>query len=236
MKIRIAEINIEIKNRYPYLPRFCADYLADFDTPDMVVSIPEETIESDLEKAIFKGFSKGYVEAVSVYRAIAEELPRFDAFVFHAAVISYKGKAFAFSAPSGTGKTTHIHLWQKVFGDAVMVLNGDKPIIRIKDGVPVAYGTPWCGKEGMQKNSSAPLAALAFIERAEKNRVAPITEGEYLARVFRQVYTPENDENRLKFLDLLNTMALSVPTYLLRCNMQDDAALVAASGMIPKDI
>ena len=54
MKIRIAEINIEIHNRYSYLPRFCGDYLADFDTPDISVSIPEETIESDLEKAVFK--------------------------------------------------------------------------------------------------------------------------------------------------------------------------------------
>lgn len=233
MKIRVAEINVEIHNRFPYLERLCRDYIADFERPDIVVSITEEEIAH--ERATAKSpctFSDGYLESLCTYRAIAEELPRFNAFVFHAAVISYGGEAFAFSAPSGTGKTTHIRLWQKVFGDAVSVLNGDKPIIRIKDGVPIAYGTPWCGKEGMQENAAAPLSALIFIKRAPENSISPLSDSEYLSRVFYQVYVPKNSENRVRFLDLLHIMATSVPTFLLGCNMEDDAPQIALNGIL----
>ena len=43
-------------------------------------------------------------------------------------LISFDGQGIAFAAPSGTGKTTHIKLWQRLYGDRVEIINGDKPL------------------------------------------------------------------------------------------------------------
>ena len=58
----------------------------------------------------------------------------YDAFLFHAAVISYAGRGFAFAAKSGTGKSTHVAQWMRALGDDVVVVNGDKPILRWRSG------------------------------------------------------------------------------------------------------
>ena len=50
----------------------------------------------------------------------------------HGAVIRYKGKAYLFTAPSGTGKTTHIRQWLKK-AEGTFVVNGDKPLIKVEN-------------------------------------------------------------------------------------------------------
>ncbi len=50
--------------------------------------------------------------------------------MLHASLISFDGKGYAFSAPSGYGKSTHARLWRGYFGSRVLILNGDKPIIK----------------------------------------------------------------------------------------------------------
>ena len=232
MKIRMAELNIEIQNRYPYLERMCRDYLADFEKADITVSISPEEIFSEQEgSAAASKPSEGYAEAICAYRAIALQLPRFSAFLLHAAVIEHEGRGYAFSAQSGTGKTTHISLWRRVFGDAVTVVNGDKPILRFIDGKLVAFGTPWCGKERLQTNKSVPLCALCFIERGKENTIAPIDSESAVKRLFSQIIMPHERESVLLFLELLDRMIESTPTYLLSCNMEPEAALIAYRGM-----
>ena len=54
----------------------------------------------------------------------------YDAFLFHAAVVSYAGCGYAFAAKSGTGKSTHVAQWMHALGDRVTVVNGDKPLLR----------------------------------------------------------------------------------------------------------
>lgn len=232
MKIRMAELNIEIHNRYPYLDTLCKDYLADFKTPDISVTVSEAEIADEIIRSTLPTPpTPGYAEAIAAFRAIALQLPRFDAFVFHAAVISYQGRGYAFSAPSGTGKTTHIRLWKRVFGDAVTVINGDKPICRFIGGKLYAFGTPWCGKEKMQVNTSVELSAVGFIERAPENSVKPIDNAETLLRIYSQVIMPTDKQDAMRFLDLLDRMVQVTPTYIVACNQSQNAAVVAERGM-----
>ena len=67
------------------------------------------------------------------FRALAEQLPAFDAFVLHSACFDVDGVGVAFAAHSGTGKTTHMMLWQQLLGDRMTIVNGDKPIVRFFD-------------------------------------------------------------------------------------------------------
>ena len=140
MKIRLAELNIEVHPRYAYVGRLCADYLAEFDTPDLTVEASLEEIEAERQSSPYHP-SAGYAESICIYRQIATALPRFGAFVFHAAVVECDGQGYAFAAQSGTGKSTHVSLWLRHFGNRARIINGDKPIFRFVDGAWRAYGT-----------------------------------------------------------------------------------------------
>ena len=230
MKIRFAELNIELCNRYVHTERMCRDFAADFDVPDLVASVTDEEIEVE-QKAAAAPVPAGYAEFICLYRKLAEQLPRFGAFVFHAAVVVCDGRAYAFAAPSGTGKSTHIALWLRHFGERAYVLNGDKPVFRLTDGGFIACGTPWCGKERQGVNRTAPLAALCFLTRGKTNEIAPIPCDEAVTRLFSQVLVPHEPDTAERFLALLDTLVRSTPAYLLRCNMEEEAAAVAYAGM-----
>ena len=143
--IRIAELNVMIKNRYGYVERLCKNYMIDGcseEDADIIAFATDEQIDAELEIAETKA-SRAYAEGICIYRNLCRELPKkFDAYLFHSALIEYEGRGYAFAAQSGTGKSTHIAIWQKVFGDRVRIINGDKPIFRYKDGRFIAYGTP----------------------------------------------------------------------------------------------
>lgn len=230
--IRIADLNICINNKYDYLERLCRDYTVEkTEAPDMTVSVTDEQIAHEVSIAETQ-VSAGYAEGVCVYREICKRLPvEFGAYLFHSAVIEYKGDGFAFAAKSGTGKSTHISLWRKRFGSEVHVVNGDKPIMRFVGDKLYAYGTPWCGKEGWQNNTSVPLKALCFVERSENNRIRRIGADEAVMLMFHQILTPSDLETVDALFPLLDRTLREVPCYVLGCNISEEAAEVAYNGM-----
>lgn len=220
---RIADFLIEIDSRYDYLPRQCAAYLAkDATAADFCISVPEEDI--DREQAAFPNFTRGYHESLCAYRMISMEILHRDAFLMHAAVVAVDGRAYAFSAQSGTGKTTHITLWRRYFGERVQIINGDKPIIRRKGDEFIAYGTPWCGKEGWQRNTSAPLGAICFLERSLENYIHPLDSGDAVMRIFHQLLRPRTAAEMDKTMTLADGLLRQVPVYLLGCDISREAA------------
>ena len=132
--IQIAEVLIAIKNRYAFTERLCADYIVDTSPDDCDISVaatPEEIAAENDEKG---PFSPAYCESLALYRKICTRMLDFNAFLFHAAIISYAEQGFAFVAKSGTGKSTHVAQWMRTLGDDVTVVNGDKPILRWRNG------------------------------------------------------------------------------------------------------
>ncbi|WP_418949854.1 hypothetical protein [Slackia isoflavoniconvertens] len=128
--IQIAEVLIAIENRYAFTERLCADYIVDTSPDDCDISVaatPEEIAAENDEKG---SFSPAYCESLALYRKICTRMLDFNAFLFHAAIISYAEQGFAFTAKSGTGKSTHIAQWVRALGERVTVVNGDKPILR----------------------------------------------------------------------------------------------------------
>ena len=230
--IRIADITVAVDNKFEYVRRLCEDYVVSPPCePDMTVSVSKEEIVAEIEISEFP-VSPAYAEGVCVYRHICKPLPElFGAYLMHCAVIEYEGEGYAFAAASGTGKSTHISLWQKRFGDGVHIVNGDKPIMRFVDGRLRAYGTPWCGKEGFNENRSVPIKAICFVERATENSIRKITPADALTRIFHQILTPETVECLDSFLPLLDRTLTEVPCYVLGCNISEEAAEVAYNGM-----
>lgn len=231
--IQIADLAVEIHNRYSYVEELCREYKVEGKPIAFSVSATEEEIDEELKIAEGK-FPPSYAEATCVHRKIARCLAEYDAFLLHSAVISCDGEGYAFAARSGVGKSTHVGLWLKNFSDRVHVVNGDKPILRKVDGKFRVYGTPWNGKERLGENVSCAMKALCFLERGETNRISRVSAEEALVRLFSQVYLPEDADASAKTLDLLGDFIRDTEFYLLHCNMEDEAALVAYHGMNTK--
>lgn len=228
--IQIADLVVEIQNRFSFVRELCREYQVEVKQAAFSVFATDEDIDKELD--IVEGkFPRSYAEATCVHRKIAERLSDYQAFLLHSAVISCDGKGYAFAARSGVGKSTHISLWMKHFGERVCVVNGDKPILRLVDGVFYAYGTPWRGKEGMGENVSCPLTALCFLERGKENRIERVSQEEALTRLFSQVYLPNDASASAITLDLLDRFIRQTDFYLLHCNMEEEAASVAYEGM-----
>lgn len=231
-KIKLADLVIQINHRYPYVQRQCSAYLceeAEF-SPDMIAGADEEELEKEYLEGS-KCFPYGYCESICIYRNIARNLLPYQAFLFHASVIEVDGKAYAFSAKSGTGKTTHTNLWLKKFGNRARIINGDKPIIRFCDGTYIAYGTPWCGKEKQGVNDKAPLAGICFLERGEQNAIHRAEAKEIIGKLFQQVLLPEQEAEMIRFFEMMDQMIRELPCYVMQCTISEEAAAMAYEYM-----
>lgn len=238
----LAGLKIAVKPLLEGLDAFAGSYAhpaapGEADACDLLVTITSQMIAAEREMATEGAWSDAYLQQLALYRAIAEEAPRHGVFLMHAAALAYGGRAFAFTAPSGTGKTTHLRLWKAAFGDAAQVVNGDKPLLRVDDsaasGTPTvtAFGTPWCGKEGWQANTSAPLCGLCFLERGEKDSCERVQAADALAAAMRQVFMPRDPESAFLTLGFLDILLNNVPVYRLRCTMGQSAVRASFEAM-----
>lgn len=158
----------------------------------------------------------------------------FGGFMLHSSAVVHDGYAYLFSAPSGTGKSTHTNLWLNAFPDS-FILNDDKPAVRLIDGKFYACGTPWSGKHDISKNDLVPVAGLAFLERDTVNHIAPMASTTALFKILSQTVRPYDPSFMDKLLDLLDVFIKTVPIHLLGCNMEPDAATTAFAAMNPKN-
>lgn len=231
MKIRMAGLVADLQNRYSYTEEQCRGYQVDDSIPaDITAEATQEDIQKELSLCI-SATDAGSAESICLYRSIAACLHRFDALLMHGAVIGYEEKAYAFLAPSGTGKSTHIRLWRKYLGDDVYPVNGDKPILRRQDGVFTANGTPWAGKEGWQQNISRTLAGICLLTRGKENKIVRLEPSQALGTLMRQIYLPKDPEGTLATMALVDELVKQVPIWLLSCNMTEEAAKTSFEAM-----
>lgn len=237
MVLRIADFYIDLANKGEVFKRLCKDYLCE--NPPYI-DFTAEITEKDVayEKALAGNseiVGEGTYATNALYRKICAEILQRGGFLMHGVVIEYEGRGYLFTAKSGTGKTTHVLQWKKLFGDdKVTIVNGDKPIIRFIDGKVYAYGTPWNGKEHYGTNGRVELSAICFVERSEENSIERISDEKALPRLFSQIMIHDSSD-LAKQLELVDKLLCKVPTYLLNCNISTDAAKVAYEGMCPSE-
>lgn len=226
-KIRCAELVVEIHCRYASTKKHCEKYLIDNTTLADIVIAPCERDYAYIEGQL-SGEGKEEVELVTVSYLLSEKVIFFNSAVMHAAAISFNGEGIAFAAPSGIGKTTHMENWKRAFGKSVIAVNGDKPIVSIKNDRVFISGSPFCGKEGYSNNITVPLKAICFIERAEENSVDRVKGGEVLDRLFRQLFIPKVGSDMMEAaLRVVDVLVKNVEFYIIRCNADKAAAVTA---------
>lgn len=220
--MKIADMVVCVENKYDYIEKMCRDYICPKSDADLVISITEEDIAAESDG---KGVSPSeYLETLAVYRKISTELTKNDGLLMHGVVMETGGKGVAFLADSGTGKTTHMLLWKRLLGDDCVVVNGDKPLIRMSGDKVFAYGTPWAGKEAIQTNKKVTLDNICFLERAKENSTVKLDKKDVLARLYSHIFLPQDGSYRLEIFDKLDKLINYADFYLIRCNMDISAA------------
>ena len=240
--MRMADATFTVSPLHEQVRQMCEDYLIphaaalDGSCPHLDIVVTPELIERERALSTEEEWSDAYLETLAVYRAVAEWAPLHGRLLIHGAAIEVDGRAFLFCAPSGTGKSTHIALWRRVLGDAVRVVNGDKPLVRMAaDGHATIFGTPWCGKEGWQENTAAPLAGICWLSRAAGpglSHAEPVAPANALDAAMRQVYLPKGPEAGAATLELMDRLLTSTPLYNLSVDMTDDAVRVARGALM----
>ena len=184
---------------------------------------------------ILMGATPQALEVLVLCRYIARLLPREGCILFHGSSLSLDGNGVLFTAKSGTGKSTHTRLWREVFGSRVIMVNDDKPFLRVeKDGITVC-GTPWRGKHGLGQNICVPLKAVVILCRGEENRIERISPRDALPMLLQQTYSPEEPDMLLKTMALVRQLSCDIPIYRLYCNMDPQAAVTAKNGIFKGD-
>lgn len=237
--ISLADFCVEINSIFETTRTFCRDYLCE-GTPEFSVTISLKDITFEREKSakedLLEGipvrqFSDEYLETLAVYRKICAKLLERETLLFHGSAIAVDGVAYLFTAKSGTGKSTHTALWRQVFGDWAVMINDDKPLLKLtSDGVLVC-GTPWNGKHGLGCNKMVPLKAICILERAENNTIAPVDAVEALPMLLQQSFRTGTPNGTVLLFDILDKLTKRVQLYRLGCNMDPQAAVVAYEGM-----
>ncbi|MBQ7793921.1 MAG: hypothetical protein IJ366_05310 [Clostridia bacterium] len=160
-----------------------------------------------------------------------DALINFEGFILHASAVMMDGRAYLFSAPSGTGKSTHTSLWLKHFGDRAQILNDDKPAIRVTDNGIRAYGTPWSGKTDLNINTDAELAGICFLERDTTNHIEEISKAEAIVKVLNQTLRPSEEKQMGMLLDTLDVVISKIPIYKMGCTISEEAVEMAYNKM-----
>ena len=214
--------------------------------PDIDVRVTPAMVGHERRLATPGDWPDDYLETLAVHRAVAERLPAFDRIAFHGAAIAYapgpegEGRreprmpqGLVFTAPSGTGKSTHIALWRRRFGADVQVINGDKPVLALDADGATVHATPWAGKEGWQTpRAQAPLTALCVVTRGDEDRCVRMDAGEAMPAILRQTYLPSDAETAGLTLGLVDRLLATVPVYRLTCGIRPEAVDAAATAML----
>lgn len=192
----------------------------------------EKSAREDIKEGIpIRHFSDAYLETLAVYRKIADHLLSCDTLLFHGSVIAVDGIGYLFTAKSGTGKSTHTRLWREYFGERAVMVNDDKPLLRITDSGVTAYGTPWDGKHRLSTNIAVPLKGICILTRDITNHIEQAESHAAYPLIVQQTNRSLSSDGMKQTLSLIDRMLNVVPVYRLGCNMDIEAARVAYEGM-----
>ncbi len=160
----------------------------------------------------------------AIRHAVLYTAQRRGLFVIHAVSVLYRDRIWLFSAPAGTGKSTHAKLWQSLFG--VPVINGDLAMLSVSEHGPVFHPLPWCGTSGIAADETHPLGGVIFLKRGLENSAAVLAaESRQLRlanRLISPVWTQAQLEDNLAFAD---TLSARTPVWELTCTPEPGAAL-----------
>jgi hypothetical protein len=148
--------------------------------------------------------------------SMADLLPEHGACLLHASFVLHEGKAILFSAPSGTGKSTQAHFWERERGSTV--INEDRVMLHKKNGTYMASGAWATGSARLTANVTAPIRAIILLGQGAENRVARCRPSQALVRLMPQCSYDETDGKSVdRMFSILMDLIAHVPIFSYDC-------------------
>ena len=237
--IELAGVPVRVKCRFKGNKVFLKDYWTEKEplftiapSPDDLIRMNDDFDRMDEADGLSKHRrSDAFLENNAIHALLAEKLVAHDVLLMHGSALCMDGAGIIFTAPSGTGKSTHARLWRETFGDRVWMVNDDKPLISLGEDCICIWGTPWDGKHRMSRNASAPLKAIVSLERSDWNHIAPMTKADAFPVLMKQCFTSRNPATMKRIMDFEKRLLDAVDFYKLGCNLEPEAAMVAYEGL-----
>ena len=239
-RMKIAGKTAAVESLYDSTRDYCARYFseeaADFSvvvTWEDLAFEQQELLREALEEGIrVRRFPDPFLDRAAIQRKFAEYLFEYDTLLVHGSTVAVDGKAYLFTAKCGTGKSTHTRLWREVFGDRTVMVNDDKPFLRLTEAGVLACGAPWSGKHGLDSNITVPLQGICILHRGPEDRIWPHDKEEALEMLRKQTYHPVDPETNPRFLALTQALADKVPLWRMECTRDPQAARTAYAVMV----
>lgn len=234
MLICAAGLVVDIEPKYNMLgSRVLAYRLESHAKADIIIRVDDSFLLEKQQKLPHLTLEE--CEYIYTGDAFYRELITRGGLLLHASAVAFDGKAYLFSAPSGTGKSTHTHLWLDLFKEKAKIINDDKPAIRLIDGKFYACGTPWSGKTDESVNEQIPLQAIAYIIRSQSNHINRAAPQKAIKYILDQTLRPSGRGSMEKLLSLLDKLLTEIDVFELHCNISQDAVRMAYEKMSTGD-
>lgn len=233
MRYNIAGIIVDMNVQYPRLRRQSEAYIYNGDREtDVSIRLTNEFYSQKLAENPHLDYEM--IEYIWMGSEFYNALIHFGGMLLHSSCVVYENKAYLFSAPCGTGKSTHTQIWLKRFPGAY-ILNDDKPALRLTDQGVYACGTPFSGKTNLNVNNAVPIQGICILGRDTVNHIEPVEQDDALFNILNQTVRPFQEDCMDKMLSTLDKILTQVPVYRLYCNMELEAAEVSYNGMNKKE-
>ncbi len=226
----IAGIKTEMNPAYSLLTSRAEPYLTEGCDADISIEVKPESIER-LIKRFHRPQSAPQFEYTLAGTDFYNKLLNFNGMVLHSSGVVVDGRAYLFSANSGTGKSTHTALWLELLGEKAFIINDDKPAVCIRDSIAYAYGTPFSGKTALNVNTKAPIAGICFIERSNENHISRLSVREAVPLMLAQTQRRRDKSHMDKLLKFMDELLRIVPVYKLCCNTDISSARMSYDMM-----
>ena len=237
--IRIAGFTSRVTSLFDSTRDYCRKYLTE-EMPQWDIMVTQEDLAFEQEalrqEALEEGlrvriFTDPFLERTAIQRKVAEYLFDRDILMAHGSTVAVDGKAYLFTAKCGTGKSTHTRLWRQVFGQRAVMVNDDKPFLKLTEDGVLACGSPWSGKHGLDTNVTLPLQGICILTRGKENRIRRISPEEALPMLLHQSYCPMEQAKCARFEELVRQLAERTPLWHMECNIYPSAAEVSHDAM-----
>lgn len=211
-----AGAEIHFRFRYDETVKYFNGWL-DEDSSCYPDPVEVSQLDYDYQKKKWNVDENPYTESLlSVYRA-CDELLKHDRCVFHGAAFLWKGKAYLFTAQSGTGKSTQLFNWMDLYGEEIQIMNGDKPVLYYDGEKVMVYPSPWKGKEGLGDDSLiAPMGGIIILEQGKENRIKRLAPQQSVKHLIQRIlFTVETKEAVYCASKMIEAIVSSVPVWKL---------------------
>lgn len=238
-RIKIAGKTAAVTSLFDSTRDYCRAYLTE-EAPDFSVTVSREDLAFEQEalrqEAIEEGirirvFTDPFLDRAAIQRKVAENLLHSGVLLFHGSAVALDGEGYLFTADCGTGKSTHTRFWRQIFGSRAVMINDDKPFLKLTDTGVLVCGAPWSGKHGLDSNITVPLKGICILRRGSEDRIWPISGEDALPMLRKQACSPREPGDFVLWEGSVESLSRRVSLWEMECTKNENAALVSQEAM-----